>query len=46
MAYGGESGISDDLELSSEVLDSGNAADWMICDTRSGILLMVPITSK
>ena len=46
MVYGGEFGMSDDLELSSKVLDGGDAADWMIRDSKSGILLMVRITSK
>ena len=40
--YGGESGIFNDRELSSEVLDGGDAEYWMIGDTGSGIFLMVP----
>ena len=45
MTYVGESIMPDYLELSSEVLDFGNAADWIIGDTGSGVLFMVPLTS-
>ena len=33
-------------ELSPEVLDGGDAADWMFGDTGSGVLFMVPQTSE
>ena len=33
MVYGGEYGMSDYLELLSEVLDGGDAEYWMIGDT-------------
>ena len=46
MTYGGESGMSDYWELSLEVLDGGDAADWIIDDAESGILLMIPQTSE
>ena len=42
MTYGGESGSSDDWELSSDWFDNGEAEGFIIVDTGSGILLMVP----
>ena len=42
MAYGGDSGSSDDMELLSDWFGNGEAEDFMIVDTGSGMLLMVP----
>ena len=46
MTYEGDSGSSDDWELLSDWFDKGEAADFMIVETGSGILLMVPLTRK
>ena len=43
---GGDSGSSDDWELLSYWFDKVEVADFMIFETRSGILLMVPQTIK
>ena len=42
MTYGGDSGSSDDWELPSDWSDNGESPDFMIVETGSGILLMVP----
>ena len=42
MSYGVESGSSDDMELSSDWFGNGEAADFIIVETGSGILLIVP----
>ena len=46
MTYGGDYGSSDDWKLSYDWFDNGEAADFMIVDTVSGILLIVPQTSE
>ena len=46
ITYGGDSGMSDDLELSSEFLDGGNAEYWIIGDNGIRVLFMVPLTSE
>ena len=45
MTYGGEFGSSDDMKLSSDWFGNGEASDFMIFETGSGILLMVPRAS-
>ena len=40
MTYGGDSGSFDYWELQFNWSDNGELADFMIVDTRSGILLM------
>ena len=45
MSYGVESGSSDDMELSSDWFGNGEAADFIIVETGSGILLIVPWVS-
>ena len=45
MTYGGDSGISDDMELSSDLFGNVEAAYFIFVETRSGILLMVPRVS-
>ena len=44
--YGGDSRSSDDWELLSDRFDNCEVADFMIVETGSGILLMVPRTRK
>ena len=46
MTYWGDSGGSDYWGLLSDWFDNGEAADFMIVDTVSGILLIVPQTSE
>ena len=46
MTYGGEFGSSDDMKLSSDWFGNGEASDFMIFETGSGILLMAPRTRK
>ena len=41
MTYGGDSGSSDDWELSSDGFDNSEAAYFIIDETGSGILFMV-----
>ena len=41
MTYGGDSGSSDDWEISSDVFDNIEAAYFIIAETGSGILFMV-----
>ena len=45
MIYCGDSGSSDDMEFSSDWFGNGEAADFRICDTGSGIFLMFPQSS-
>ena len=46
ITYVYDSGSSDDLDLLSDLSDNGEATDFMIVETGSGILLMVHQTSK
>ena len=46
MTYGGDSRSSDDWDLLSDWSDNVEAAGFMIVETGSGILLMVPSTRK
>ena len=46
ITYGGESGMSNYWEMSSEVLYGGDAADWMIGNAGSGILFLVTQTGE
>ena len=46
ITYGGDSGSSYYWELSSGWFDNGEAVYFMIVDTGSGILLIVPQTRK
>ena len=46
MTYGGDSRSPDDWDLPSDWFDNGKVADFMTVDAGSGILLMVPRTSK
>ena len=46
MTYGGDSRSSDDWDLLSDWSDNVEAAGFMIVETGSGILLMVPQTSE
>ena len=46
ITYGGESGGYDDWYLSSNGFDNGEAKDFMIVETGSGILSMVPQTRE
>ena len=46
MTYWGDSGGSDYWGLLSDWFDNGEAVDFMIVGAGSGILLMVPRTSK
>ena len=46
ITYGGESISSDYWELSSDEFDNDEAADFIIVETGSGILLMVPQTRE
>ena len=45
MTYIGDSGSSDDMELLSDWFGNGEAVDFIIVETGSGILLMVPRVS-
>ena len=45
MTYGGEFGSSDDMKLSSDWFGNGEAADFIIVETGSGIFLMFPQSS-
>ena len=46
MTYGGDSGSSDDWQMFSDWFDKGEAADFIIFDTGSGTLLMMPRTRE
>ena len=45
MTYSGDSGSYDDMELLSDWFGNVEAADFIIVETGSGILLMVPRVS-
>ena len=46
ITYGGDSGSSNDWELSYDWFNKGKPSDFMIVETGSVILLMVPQTRK
>ena len=46
MKYGGDSGSSDDWDMSSDWFDDFEGANFIIFDTGSGIFLMVPQSGK
>ena len=45
MAYGGDSGNSDDMKLLSNWFGNGKVEDFFIVETGSGILMIVPRAS-
>ena len=46
MAYGGDSGSSDDWEMLYYCFYNGEVVDFMIVETGSGIFFMVPQNSE